>query len=137
MRIFQAIRRYLTMLNIEPGQSSRPFKFNGRLSLGFLLNFLGILLSAMFIKYSAEILMEFMQCFCIISALISLCLTFAAIVLQEHRLFNYIDSVEELINRRKCIFFVSNRNRIRIEFAEEIKCRHGFRIEKSHIESNS
>lgn len=101
MIIFQAIRRDLTMIGIQPATSTRIISFNAKLLSGFLVCLLGITSSALFLIYSAVILMEFMQCFCILTALISLFLTFSSVVLQNKRLFNYIETMEELINKSK------------------------------------
>lgn len=45
--------------------------------------------------------MDYILCFCIITALIGIGLCFLAIALQKQQLFNYIESVEELINKSK------------------------------------
>lgn len=114
MKIFQRIRKDLIILGIKPTQSNQMYSFSRKLFLGYLLLILGVVSSALFVVYSANNIMDYMQCFCTISALLSVGLCFSAIVLQKMRLFNYIESTEELINTRKhCLCaFRYNFNRI-------------------------
>lgn len=110
--MFQLIRGHLTMLGIEPTPLTQKFPIDAKLILAFLNFAIAIGLSALFLVYSANAIMDYMQCFCLISASIELGLCFAAIVLQKQRLFNYIESVEKLINKSKKKYFqIYNSNR--------------------------
>lgn len=99
MKIFEMIRKHLIVVGMESTQSTRLNSFNGRLSMSFLLFINYITSSALFLIYSANLIIEFMQCFCIISALIEIGFCFAAIAVQKQLLFNYIESMEKLINK--------------------------------------
>lgn len=105
MKIFQTIQSIFTMLGIEkPMPSTRIFSINGRLALGFVIFAFTIVTSAMFFIYSAKFIMEYMQCFCALTAAAEIGLCFAAFVRQNQRLFHYIESMEMLINKSKVYF---------------------------------
>lgn len=110
MKIFKKIRGHLKMLGIERTQSTRIYSINGKLSIVFLSFALSIILSTLFVVYSAKVTMDYILCFCIISALIAMCFCFVAITLQKIRLFNYIECIEKLIKKSK--FFSNNLNGI-------------------------
>lgn len=101
MHIFQTNRKLLKMFGVEPTQSTRLTSFNGKLTLGFLFVALSIILSALYLVYLAKTVMEFIQCFCLICTMSISGFSFAAIVLQNERFYNYIEKIEVLINRSK------------------------------------
>lgn len=102
MEIFQTIRRHLTLLGIDATQSA----LNWKLLLGFLLFGDVTIGCALYLVYLAETMIEYMQCFCVISGTIEIGLCFVATVLQKQLLFDYIDHVEKLINTSKFIWGV-------------------------------
>lgn len=135
MEIFITIQQILATLGIKATPTA---SFNGRLWLSFVLFAIAIVTSAVFLIYSAEVIMEYMQCFCIISALIEIGLCFTMIVLQKIRLFNYIDCMQKLINKSKYTICIWNKIQWKIHF--EGKCQQNkvsFRAGKSNIQSNS
>lgn len=101
MKICQRIRHHLTMLGIEPTKSSQTFPLNPRLLFGFLLFNSAVLSTALYLVYLVNSILEYIQCFCILTALIEMSLCFTVIVLQKWRLFDYIECMERLINKSK------------------------------------
>lgn len=101
MKILQTTRKHLTILGIEPKQSTGIFSLNWRLLLGFSLFADAIISTTLFLVYLANDIMDYILCFCVISALIELCFCFSLFVFQRQRLFNYIESMEKLINQSK------------------------------------
>lgn len=101
MEIFNTFRGHLKILGIESTQSARKFPFNRNLLLGFLSFFISIILTGLFLVYFVNDIMELLQCVCTISATIELGFCFAAMVLQKWRLFNIIEFMEKLVNKRK------------------------------------
>lgn len=102
MKIIQKIRGHHHRVGMELIQSTRIASVNRKLILGFILFVLGITLCILFLLYSTEIITEHIQCICIISLLIEIGLCFVAMALQRGLLFNYIVSLEELLNKSEC-----------------------------------
>lgn len=101
MKIFQAIRKQLAILGVEPTQTSGTYKFNVKLSFGYALWAYGIISCALFIVYSADTATEYIQCFYGISALMEISLCFLALVLQKTLLFTQFENLEKFINKSK------------------------------------
>lgn len=101
MKIFRRIRGHLTMLGMEPTPSARFLPFNWKLLMGFIVFILGIGSCISFLCYKAEIIVEYIQCICVISLLIEIGFDFVAMAMQRRQLFNYIEIVEKLINTSK------------------------------------
>lgn len=98
MEVLQSIRAHLKNLGIE---STRSTKFNGKLCLAFLSFVLSIILNVLFLLNSAKSVMDYILCFCIMTALLGIGLCFSAIAMQKVQLFKYIGIVEKLINQSK------------------------------------
>lgn len=103
MKILQESQKYLKTLGIEPTQSTHIYSFNGKLFVGFLVYASSIILNLLFLVYSFNSMMEFIQCICVVCALIVTGLCFFTIVLQKRQLFSLIESTEKMINGSKCI----------------------------------
>lgn len=101
MKICQIIRRHLTVLGIEPPTSDRLLSFNRRLSLGFFVFMVAIIQAVLYFVYSANNVMEYMHCFCLVTSTTEVAFCFAAMVLQERRLFDYMETMEKLISTSK------------------------------------
>lgn len=101
MQIFQVIRVHLAALGIETKPSTGQSSFSGKLSMSFILLVLSIISSVLFVICEADTVIEFMQCFSVISAIVENSVSFVAIVWQRQRLFNYIEIVESIINKSK------------------------------------
>lgn len=101
MEIFQSIRRHLTLLGIVPTKFSRIYPFNWPLFAGFSIFIFSIISSMLYLVYTANTIMEYIQCFCIISASIGIGIGFFTIVLKKMQWFDYIENFQELINKRK------------------------------------
>lgn len=101
MKIIRAVRGNLTMLGIEPTESTQIYPFNGRLSIGFLLYGLHLIANVLYLINDAKTMLEYLLCFVIICASIGFGLCLAVMVWRKQQLFNYIDSIEELVNKSK------------------------------------
>lgn len=97
MKIFVKIQGILAMAGIVPNQSNR---FNWKIALEFLL-FAFILLSSVVVIFTIENnnLTGYVIGLCTTSALIEMGVSFAAIVLQQTKLFEFIEITEELIHQ--------------------------------------
>lgn len=101
MKIFKAIKEYLVLLGIKPNEL--PL-FNWKITMGFLMFGLGILLNVILI-FSLEnlTLMDYMNVFNIISSLVLVTICLVAFVLQQTKLFEFIGNIENLINESNSI----------------------------------
>lgn len=97
MKILKTIRGQLIILGIKPMQS--PQIINRKLLTNFVIFVLSIASTVMYLGFSDPSMLDYILCFSTISSLIGIGLCFAIIVLQKTQLFNYIESVEELINK--------------------------------------
>lgn len=83
-------------------QSTRIYQLNRKLLLGFLIFVSTIISIALFFVYLANTKLDYIQCFCTLSALCSIGLCFVAMVLQRMQLLQFFESIEELINKSMC-----------------------------------
>lgn len=72
--------------------------FNMKLMLGFLLLSISITLSTLYSTLVASSFAEYIQCLCLISALLSMAGCIVAVVLKKVELFDYIEKMEKFIN---------------------------------------
>lgn len=100
MKIFETIQKHLAILGINPNESH--LRHNWKISLGFFVFGLCIILNVIFI-FSIEnvTLMNYMEFFNVSTSLILVCHSMATIVLQRVELFEFIDSIEKLVNKSK------------------------------------
>lgn len=104
MRTFKIIKKELLMLGINPIELH---PFNWKATMGFLLFGLSILTNVIFILTIENItLMDFAAFFCMITALAVVGISFAAIVLQQVKLFQVVGSTEKLINKRNSFIWL-------------------------------
>lgn len=105
MKIFEAIKKQLLFLGMNSSESQNPF--NWKITMGFLMIGLGILLNGMLIFTLETItLMDSMNFLNIISSLMLATISLATIVLQQTKLFKSIATIEMLINESKSISVV-------------------------------
>lgn len=105
MKIFETIKKQLLFLGMDSSESQNPF--NWKITMGFLMIGLGILLNGMLIFTLENItLMDSMNFLNIISSLMLATISLATIVLQQTKLFKSIATIEMLINESKSISVV-------------------------------
>lgn len=132
MKICQTTRAHLALLSIKPTQSTQIHPFNVKLYFGFLLFVLSIILCCLFVIFEANSFLEYIQSFCMTTAVATVGLCFTAVVSQKSQLFKFIKSIEKIINISKfCTHFFLNR----LKSAKFIIIK-SLRIEKSSIENN-
>lgn len=98
MKIIQTIRKNLTMMGIEPMQSTQIRPFNAKLSFGFLLYCLHFIANVLYLIDDAKTILEYLLCFGIICAAIGFGLCLAILAWKKVQLYNYIESIEKLID---------------------------------------
>lgn len=130
MKICQIIRRHLTVLGIQPPKSNQLLSFNPRISLGLLSFVCANILSALYLVYSANNILEYMRSVCVVTATTEVGFCFLAFVLQKRRLFDYMETMEKLINKSNFIPETSKKT------ISNSKC-NCFRSGKSNIKSYS
>lgn len=97
MKIFVQIQKNLLMLDISPSETNR---FNWKIAIGFLLfNFNILSIIIVMFTLESDNLMGFVNGFCIASTLIEMDISFAALVLQQRKLFKFIEITENIIAR--------------------------------------
>lgn len=105
MKIFETIKKQLLFLDLDSSELQNPF--NWKITMGFLMIGLGILLNGMLIFTLENItLMDSMNFLNIITSLMLATVSLATIVLQQTKLFKSIETIEMLINESKSISVV-------------------------------
>lgn len=98
LKIFRVIQRHFTILGIHPtNQSNQKNPTNKRIVVGFLLFACFIPSQYVYFFYVASDFMEYMECFCSMSASMIIFINLLAIVFKKTLLFENIEKIEKLI----------------------------------------
>lgn len=123
------------MVGINPKESNR---FNWKIAMGFLLSSFNIFLFCIFI-FSIEVndnLLEFVNAFCSVSALVEMGICLAALVCHQMKLLEFIRTIESLINKSNSFDWLLNlRSHSLADIWERIKL-NIFRIRKCTIKGD-
>lgn len=102
MKILQTVRNNYAILGISPlNQSNQRDSFSKKVFFGFCLFICLMVLQFVYVFYFANGFMEYMDCFCSISAGISIYTCYGAIVFRKTTLFDGIGIMEKLIDSSK------------------------------------
>lgn len=105
MNIFEVFQRHYASLGISPSdRSTHEWPFNERVLFGLSFFACSILLQLVHVFYVANGFIDHMVSICTASASAAIFVSFAGIVFKQSKLFECIDSIEELIKASESFF---------------------------------
>lgn len=103
MKIFKAVQRNLSILGFNAHESQQcNWKILAGVSLFVLIIFLNVLYIT---SLDDVVLMDYVEFFCMISALFEIGICWANIAMQQSKLFEIAESFETLVNGRNLFAF--------------------------------
>lgn len=100
--IFPSTKKYLTILGISPNLMVQPYPFNRNISIGFLICASGIICIFVYIYFDAKTFLEFTQAIYYWTDTIICAFALAILVFRTSHLFNFIVSLENVLNDSEC-----------------------------------
>lgn len=102
MKIFQSTQKNYLFLGISPIQSNQKHLFNARNTAFSIMFKTSVSFCFVYLIHVARTFGEYLQCAYIMLALMSGTCAFITIIWKMAKLFEFIDSLEEIVNKSEC-----------------------------------